>query len=324
MIRLLRTELTRLRWRRAVIILVAASFALTALIGFTTIWNTRPISADERSQAIETARQDPNFQQMLQDCQAHPRQFGAKRAASCETDLLRGYGPWRSPLNLHDELGSGGTGVATVVLMLLVLMGATFAGADWSSGSMSNQLLFEPRRTRVWLAKVVAVGLVAVAVSAVALTGWWLVVAAAAHGRGIQSAPGVGGEIAWEIARCTFLGGLGAIGGYALTMLVRSTVLTLGTLFALSVASTALILTIPGISEPPRWIIPTNLEAVMRGKSTYFLDGATNCTQDAGGSIVCDNGQHILTVWGGLAYLLVPALIVIALSLVTFRRRDVP
>ncbi len=35
----------------------------------------------------------------------------------------------------------------------MVIAGCTFAGADWSSGSMTNQLLFEPRRGRVWLAK---------------------------------------------------------------------------------------------------------------------------------------------------------------------------
>ena len=39
----------------------------------------------------------------------------------------------------------------------MVIAGCTFVGADWASGSMTNQLLFVPRRTRVWLAKAAAV-----------------------------------------------------------------------------------------------------------------------------------------------------------------------
>ena len=41
----------------------------------------------------------------------------------------------------------------------MLLLGTTFAGHDWNTGSMSNQLLFEPRRERVWLAKALAVGM---------------------------------------------------------------------------------------------------------------------------------------------------------------------
>ena len=39
------------------------------------------------------------------------------------------------------------------VTLLMLLAGTTFAGHDWNTGSMSNQLLFEPRRARVWVAK---------------------------------------------------------------------------------------------------------------------------------------------------------------------------
>ena len=45
----------------------------------------------------------------------------------------------------------------TILAGLMMLVGTTFAGHDWNTGSMSNQLLFEPRRLRVWAAKGLAV-----------------------------------------------------------------------------------------------------------------------------------------------------------------------
>ena len=44
-----------------------------------------------------------------------------------------------------------------LVTLVMLLAGTTFAGHDWNTGSMGNQLLFEPRRARVWGAKLAAV-----------------------------------------------------------------------------------------------------------------------------------------------------------------------
>ena len=52
------------------------------------------------------------------------------------------------------SLGIGGFETLVILLaILMMLAGTTFAGHDWASGSVSNQLLFEPRRPRVWAAK---------------------------------------------------------------------------------------------------------------------------------------------------------------------------
>src|SRR3546814_14121751 len=63
---------------------------------------------------------------------------------------------------------------AVLVVVMMLLAGATFAGADWSSGSMSNQLLFESRRGRVWLAKVSAAFIGGFVVAALALAFLWV------------------------------------------------------------------------------------------------------------------------------------------------------
>ena len=60
----------------------------------------------------------------------------------------------RLPRSWTSRTSAKGSGLAVVVShLLLVLVGTTFVGHDWNSGSMSNQLLFEPRRLRVWAAK---------------------------------------------------------------------------------------------------------------------------------------------------------------------------
>ena len=57
--------------------------------------------------------------------------------------------------------------------MVMLLAGTTFAGHDWNTGSMSNQLLFEPRRHRVWLAKAIAVALLTGTISLAVLIAYW-------------------------------------------------------------------------------------------------------------------------------------------------------
>ncbi len=162
MIRLLLVELTRLRWRRAVLVLVGTSILLPALIWVGIAWGTRPVSDSEMQHAQELVDQEvstPRFQRELQRCERHPERYLDQTTGSTEQDCLDAIGPqvdWyltRSQLHLDDVVSGGLVPVVVIVTGLLMLVGTTFAGADWNSGSMSNQLLFEPRRLRVWWAK---------------------------------------------------------------------------------------------------------------------------------------------------------------------------
>ncbi|MEJ7705780.1 MAG: hypothetical protein WKF82_00035 [Nocardioidaceae bacterium] len=47
--------------------------------------------------------------------------------------------------------------MAGISAVLAVLIGATFIGADYASGSLGTQLLFESSRSKVWVAKALAV-----------------------------------------------------------------------------------------------------------------------------------------------------------------------
>ena len=332
MIRLTRTELTRLRWRRSVVVLVAAAIIVPLLILVGTVWETRPYSEAELAQATEQARSQPGFAREVKRCEKRPRRAGVRSAELCEAQVTEWYsGLYRRPLDLREELRESSIGAASIVLALVVLAGTTFAGADWASGSMSNQLLFEPRRLRVWLAKAIALGLLAVVLTAVVMTLYWSGLYVAAGLRDIDVPDAVAGQVAWQVARCTFLAAVGAVVGYAVTMLSRSTVFTLGAIFAISAAGSLVVAALPLGPDKERWFPPNNLLAVMQGRATYYVEPPSECfasgadpsTWDAAMREMCQ-GQAFVTVWQGLVFVLVPAAAVVALSIWSFGRRDVP
>ncbi len=243
MIRLIGLELTRLRWRRAVVVLLAGCTLVTLVIFAGTAWSTRPISDSDLQQAQEQVDRElaqPYMQRQIRQCEKRPGRYGVGDPEQCAERM----GPQVEWYVGRDELRAGrafreaGLGVMTIVMGLLMLVGTTFAGADWNSGSMSNQLLFEPRRARVWLAKAVAVFAVSVATSAVLLAGFAGGLLLLARSRGLEVPPEVPGWMVSSSGRAVLLIGAAAVGAYAVTMLVRSTVFTLGAMFAVVVGAT--------------------------------------------------------------------------------------
>ena len=89
---LLRTELTRLRWRRAVLMLTVGAVVLPLLLLATVLYETRPVSdaelAGARQQATELAS-SRGTQRELARCTKRPDQYGVPDyTASCEEAVL--------------------------------------------------------------------------------------------------------------------------------------------------------------------------------------------------------------------------------------------
>ncbi len=328
MIRLFVVELTRLRWRRAVAVLLAGAALVTIVVFAGTAWSTRPVSDAELRDAqaqVDRERESPQFQRQIRQCEKHPDRYGVRNADRCLTRM----GPrvdWyvsRSELRLRDAMRGPGLGVITILMGLLMLVGTTFAGADWNSGSMSNQLLFEPRRSRVWLAKAAAVLALALTTSALLLAAFWGGIALLVRSRGIDVLPGVPELIAGSAGRAVLVIGAAAVGAYAVTMLVRSTVFTLGAMFAVVVGAT-LILALIGVSEA--WFPNKNLAAVIWNGTTYYVEPPPACFQGPGRppqELDC-SGMSRLGLWTGVRNLGVLLAGAVALSMWSFRRRDVP
>ncbi len=320
-------ELKRLRFRRAVVVLVAACVLATVIVFGATAWSTRPVSDAELRQAQEQVERDRDsrfFERELARCERSPNQYGVQDATGCAETI----GPqvdWylsRPALRMGEALHGPGLGLITLLMALLMLAGTTFAGADWTSGSMSNQLLFEPRRHRVWLAKAAAVAALAAVASAALLASFWGAMALLASGRGIETPPEVTDQILASSARSVVLIAAAAVGAYAVTMLFRSTVFTLGAMFAIAIGAAAVIAVI-GLSEA--WLPNKNLGAVIWDGTRYYTEPPAACLDSPRPPKGVDcSGMRRLSLWQGARNLGVLLVVAVGASLWSFRRRDVP
>ena len=322
MIRLVGVELTRLRWRRAVLLLVVFCVVIPAFIGVTRAWSTRPVTDSEIASIVE------DNQREIQQCVKHPRRMGVPANAGergCENQVVSWY-TGREKLTLTAErVGGSGMGVVAVLTALLLLLGTTFVGHDWNSGSMSNQLLFEARRGRVWSAKALAVTIVAGLTAVLVSTAYWLAIAGTMRFRDIPMLDGGLTDSLMFGLRGAAFAAAAALGGYALTMLFRSTVATIGVLFGVAIAGGIVIATL-GIGE--QWQPEKNVSAIVKDGTTYWVQVPESCFRGGGfrdpePNSECDQ-ERDLSPWHGVGYYGTALVVTIGASVVSFRRRDVP
>jgi hypothetical protein len=326
--RLLKVELTRLRWRRAVVVLLVACVVTPLILLAGYAWETRPISDADISQAKEMAARDadqPWVADEIAACEEDPETYLGPDGVStgCTEMITPRYENYlyRSELDLGSLRTEVGAAAVTILTGLLMLIGTTYAGHDWNTGSMSNQLLFEPRRVRVWAAKGGAVLLTGVLVGAVVLSVFWGAAALLASSRDIAAAPGLWRDV-WETqGRGIVAIGMGGLVGYALTMLFRSTVATLSLMFGVAIAGSLIVVAVLGDSAS-RWLLPTNFMAFVLGGFSYYDESA--CTYSADGMVSSGNCQRTLSGVDGGITLAVVVVLAVALSIWSMRRRDVP
>jgi ABC-2 type transport system permease protein len=322
--RLLRVELSRFFSRRAVALLLVVAALLTLLVAGTTIWDTRPVSAREQASAQAQVREqlrDPGFTEQLADCRSDPEELFGPDATAADCDQLTPSAEdylSRRPLSLDEQRDQGGIAVIVILTALMIIIGTTYAGADWATGSMSNQLLFEPRRLRVWAAKAAAATVGSATAAGVLMVAFWAVLFAVARSRGIGTDADVLQHIGWLVVRGVVLATAAGLGGYALTMLLRSTVATVALLFAYAAGGEALLALAP-IRHSALWSPTTSVFA-------WVQDGVRAFDDD----VVCGPGrqlctdQYTVSLAHGAEYLGILLAIAMLLSAVLFRRRDIP
>lgn len=323
--RMVLVELSRFRSRRAIALMLLAATLLTALIATTTLWDTRPVSAAEMARARAHAQaqaSSPDVRHEIRSCERHPQRYGGSdtTAADC-APMITPRPEWfldRRPLALEEVRDGAGLGALLLVAGIMVIVGTTFAGADWASGSMSNQLLFEPRRARVWLGKAAALLVGTTVATATIMAAFWAVMFLVADARGIATGATVQETIRAMVGRGVLLAGFGALGAFALTMLLRHTVGTLAALFAYAVGGTAVIAALP-FSGVGRWSVGNNVQAWVHNGYQYY-DHSVTCSPGNDG---CDQSVH-LSLAQGADYLGVMVAVVVVASLLMFRRRDIP
>ncbi|HEY9564090.1 MAG TPA: hypothetical protein VIR30_10010 [Nocardioides sp.] len=330
--RLLWVELTRLRWRRAVLLLSLAAFVLPTLMWAGTTWSTRPVSDSEVATAKAQARESAKFQsEELDRCAKDPKgyaeEWGGPPDATCEDLIGTPADPDSDYVNYLERqpmtfsTASDTTiAAAVLVVVMMLLAGATFAGADWSSGSMSNQLLFESRRGRVWLAKVSAAFIGGFVVAALALAFLWVLFTGLFALRDVTVT-----SADWQTAgarwfRASLTAAMAAVGGCAMTMLFRNTIATLGLMVAVIVSSSVLIFVLPFLADPEPWTVHANGLAVLQGGYEYYPPEGYSCDSLES----CNAAMLHVSMTHGIVYFAVILAVTLTASVLSFRRRDVP
>ena len=123
-------------------------------------------------------------------------------------------------------------GIATFVILLGALLGASLAGADWTSNTMSTLLTWEPRRIRVMLTRAAVVVLVVLAISlllqATFVALFWL--AAQSRGTTAFAPSSLWGDIWQAMLRVSAVATAFGLIALSIAMIGRSTVSSLGVL----------------------------------------------------------------------------------------------
>jgi ABC-type transport system involved in multi-copper enzyme maturation permease subunit len=226
--RLLRSEFLRARSRRLVpMVVVAGLLAVVIGLGIAAFNSNKP-SASEIAQAQAT------YTSNIARCERQLGRSGVPSGAPytdvqtfCEHD-------WPPPLNgfLLRDLDAILQGIATFVILLGAVLGASLGGADWTNNTMQTLLTWEPRRTRVYLVRGLVIAACVFAITAflqVTFAGVDLLVAASRGSTGFLPSD-FWRSVALTIGRTSVVASAFGLIAYAIAMIGRSTVAALGAL----------------------------------------------------------------------------------------------
>jgi hypothetical protein len=321
-VKLVAAEVRRFWARRAVVVVLLLTTVLAGLLAASAIWSTRPPTAEERQAAqTQVERMGDSWRAERDRCREAPQEYFGPGAKAQDCDGLEPHAEdflGRADLDLESERDARGLGLVFVLVGAAVVLAATFSGADWGSGTMGTQLVFEPRRLRVWVAKAVAV-VVSVTLSAALLSAaFWAVLWGVARARGLAVPDHVVVDVLDQSARGLALVAAAALGTHALTMLLRSTVGTLGLLFGYVVAGEIVVASLP-FDKMSQWSLANNVQAWIADGVQVYDDSICPGNGLEGGC----NAVYTLGATHGLLYLAVLMAVVLVVSPPSFLRRDV-
>jgi ABC-2 type transport system permease protein len=189
------------------------------------------------------------------------------------------------------------------LIAILLVIGASYVGAEWHAGSMATFLTWEPRRVRVFVAKVVAIA----AFAFVALLIVQLVLALALVPAATLRGTTEGADSTWFAStvglqlRAALMASVAAAIGLSVASIGRNTAIALGAGFVyFSIAEPFLRALRP---QWQRWFLSDNVAMFIAGEGSFNVQGR---------SVV---GAFVVVA----AYALGMALVALEL----FRRRDV-
>jgi len=328
MMRLTKVELRRLFSRRLTTIALLGALILTGLMLFDSFQRAKPLSGAELTSQranFDQAQKDwaANGAQMVADCktqQAEQQKTDPNAVFPCD-QMEPNWATWGKPQAKFAEMMPS-TLLAGSYLLTFVgfVVGASFVGAEFSSGSMANWLTFEPRRMRVYGSKLAAAGLglvpATVALLGLLTAGVWLIVRHFSPTTGTTAK--IWGDLGEMGARSLALALAATVTGAAIGVLLRRTVAVLG----IAIGYLVLVEGVFGqaLQAARPWLLQLNFTSWLQHGTKYY---AQTCTTDAKGQYTCQGVEKVLSFGHSSAYLGLLVVFAVGLAALVFRRRDV-
>lgn len=302
---LLRAELIRFRSRRSIVLLLLAGIIVALAVTITTALDTRSSSDADIAKAEKQAAGE------IKSCEKHPGRHRVKNPTDCSSQI-RDYYLARTKLD-PGKVRDSAVVLATTLMLAGLLAATSFIGAEYSSGSMSNLLLFEPRRWKVWAAKLIAAALALAVWGAVCMAIMLTVLVTLGRARDpgswdggwLQDTISTGGRAAVLVAVAALLGA-------AVTLVTRSTMGTAGLVFGYILAGEGILRLI--------WDGPAE-NLVVSNRAFGLLTGhqEVRVWPDDGGK----PDLYVFSTDDSALYLGIGLVIVLVISYVAYARRDV-
>ncbi len=319
-------ELRRLWWRRLTKVAVVAVVLFTGA----SVYNAYSQSSPERiAQQLDEYRilqqQAPRIAEECRQQQAVERDRSGDQSIDFGCDE-QGQTPTLEQMGLAlpvaDTITDGIARTSSLLLAFVaLLLGASFVGAEFSTGSMGLWLTFQPRRLRVASTKLVAaaVGGAAVAVLCLVLTNLGARMVAVVNRPGsdldLPPVPALGEPLVVLGLRIVALALGAGIVGAALGLVLRHTAAVVGVVLGFAVVVEGIVMQAFLQGRLQRWSVLKNIEAFIERGTSYF---AETC-----GPTSCEFTQQTLSYTHGWVFLSSVLLLVVLVGLVAFRRRDV-
>jgi ABC-2 type transport system permease protein len=336
---LFRAEWRRLFGRRFTKIMLLIALALSAVVVVGFAMNTQKIDAAARAraqqQAAEVQAQNQqaaqDYYQQCLDAQAANGPAGAEKfGGDCE-QVKKGYAYPVSPDQfLPPQFNLAESFERTLIILTIILtlvgfaLGASYVGAEWSSGGMMNLLLWRPARPVVLGTKL--------ATALAAMTGVWLSftvlwtaafwVMADTRGTLGRDTAGFWRSIALTDLRILALMLAATAMAFSLASLGRHTAMALGvgTAYGLLELGTLIFFSILGSQFPSRFRLSTYVAAWFdKGMTLYDYSTPQTCTPHG-----CPGPPKFVITMGGSAALIGGiTLLLVGTAFYAMNRRDV-
>lgn len=322
-VRLLRTEWRRFWLRRVTRVALGLVLLAAAVVMTLGSWHTTErVSASERAAAAQQAQVDNSgwSESDRANCRRDAQQAlpagGSVPVGSCGDETADSVVRHQSTrAALLDQVPDAVTQLGVLTVLVVV---ASFIGAEFSSGSLGNQLTFEPRRGHTFWAKLLAAAMGSLTIGLLlSLVASGAVAAVSALHQAPAGVP-AGGTAHWWWTMMRTIVAVGALGtGFAaLGILLRHTAAVMGIAVGYLITVEILAVRFPRSQAVS---LVTALQAVVHGRVGYTTE---SCALQKGG-YACSQVEHSMWLGHGLAVLGVTVVTGTLLALVVFRRRDV-